>query len=225
MGKKIQSRNPSDPEYTWITNTAASEHLANPMNFRCFAIFLGRELTMSQAAQKLEIKLSRMHYQIARLLELELIHVTRNEPRAGRDIKHYSAIAERLFLPFDTTNFATLEEALGGAYRSLMLGLSGSIAKELFAQNKPIGLLVSRGPGGGLMIEPGIAPGQDFNPRADDVRALIAGVWTSDVCLDFIEAKAFQRELEAVCAKYSGRSGGQRFQLQVSFTPSLWPEG
>jgi hypothetical protein len=233
MDKQIQSRdrtqnkntNPNDSEFVWITNAAASEYLTNPINFRCLAVFLGREITMSQAAEILETNLSRMHYQIARLLELELIHVTRSETRAGRAIKFYSAISERLFLPFDTTNFATLEEALAEVYQSLAHSLSRSIAQQLFAHEKPIGLRVFRGPGGGLMIEPSIAPGHNLDARSDDLPALIPGIWTTDLCLDFAEAKAFQRELEDLQAKYSGRSGGQRFQLQVSFTPTVWSEG
>lgn len=167
MDNRIQSRDEtrdsSDSEFAWITNSAASEYLANPTNFRCLVVFLGREITMSQAAEILEMNLSRMHYQVARLLELELIRVTRHETRAGRAIKYYSAIPERLFLPFDTTNFITLEEALAGVYQSFAHGLSRSIARELFAHNKPIGLRVFRGSGGGLMIEPGIAPGHEVD--------------------------------------------------------------
>jgi hypothetical protein len=220
-----QTQSPSDSEFAWITNAAASEYLANLTNFRCLVVFLGREITMSQAAEILETNLSRMHYQVARLLELELIRVTRVETRTGRAIKYYSAISERLFLPFDTTNFATLEEALAGVYQSLAHGLSRSIAQQLFAHNKPIGLRVFRGSGGGLMIEPGIAPGHEVDAQGNDLPALIPGVWTTDLCLDFDEAKAFHRELEDLRAKYLGRSGAQRFQLQVSFTPTLWSEG
>ena len=219
MGDPRKSRKSSDTNFVAITDPTAIVYLANPANLECLVPFLGRELTLSQAAEELQSGLSRIHYQVNRLLEMNLLRITRVEPRAGRAIKHYSAVAERLFVPFDTTSFASLEEALGRAHLTLSRSLAHDLARHTFALGLPSGLCVSRGSGGGFVIEPSIAPDLGFNPLSDDAPAVIPGVWTSDLCLDFAEAKALQRELEAIRQRYSGRSRGQRYQMHMALVP------
>jgi hypothetical protein len=214
-----QRAGPSDQTWAWITDTAATEYLSNPVNLECLWPFLGRQQSLSQAAADLGTSLNRMQYQISRLLELGLLRVTRTEPRAGRAIKHYTAIGEHLFLPFDTTSFATLEEALERAFAMLSRGLSHRIAQQAFALGLPTGLRVSRGQDGGLLIEPSIAPGEEFDPQSGQTPALIPGVWTSDLHLDFAQAKALQRELEDLRKRYSGQTGGQCYQMQMVLVP------
>lgn len=96
------------------------------------------------------------------------------------------------------------------AFELLSGGLSLRIARQAFALGLPTGLRVSRGQGGGLLIEPSIAPNEEFNLQSDQTPALISGVWTSDLPLDFVQAKVLQCELENLRKRYSGQTGGQR---------------
>ena len=215
-----RSRFQNSPDVLWISDPAAIEYLAKPTNLECLVPFLGRERTLTEAAEEVGARLSRLHYQVNQFLELKLLRVTRSEPRAGRAIRHYTALASRLFVPFDTTSFSTLEEALERAYLTASRSLSRDVARHTFGLGLPTGLRVSRGLSGGVVIEPGIAPGHEFDPLADDSPAVIPGIWTSDLNLSFTQAKALQRELEELRQRYSSESGGQRYQLQIVLVPS-----
>jgi hypothetical protein len=220
MGRLPKSRSSSDHGWTWITDAKTIQYLSNPSNLECLVPFFGRELTLSQVTSELGTTLGRMHYQVTRLIDLGLLRISRTEPRAGRAFKYYTALSERLFLPFDTTSFATLEEALERSHLTLLRGLSRQIALQAFTLGRSTGLRLFRGQSGGLVIEPSVSPDEVFDWLSDDAPAMIPGVWTSDLCLDFAQAKALQRELEQLRERYSGQSGGHRYQLQITLVAS-----
>lgn len=67
-----------------------------------------RERTLTDLAEEFEQPLSKLHYHVGKLKKAKLLRVSRLEPRAGRPILHYRAIAEAFLL-----NSAELSEPFG----------------------------------------------------------------------------------------------------------------
>ena len=59
----------------------------------------GHERSLQRLANILRMPLSLAHYHVGRLLALGLVEITRREPRAGKPIKHYRAVARSFFVP------------------------------------------------------------------------------------------------------------------------------
>jgi DNA-binding transcriptional ArsR family regulator len=60
---------------------------------------VARESSLQEIAHKVQLPLNLVHYHMARMLELGLVEVTREQPRSGRVIKHYRASARSFFVP------------------------------------------------------------------------------------------------------------------------------
>ena len=73
--------------------------------------FVGAEITIAQAAERISLKLNVMAYWAGRFLKFGLIRITRTETRGGSAIKYYQSVAEEYIIP--THLFKNLtEEAL-----------------------------------------------------------------------------------------------------------------
>ena len=71
--------------------------------------FLGRVRSVSQVAAELGIKINAMLYRVQQMLACGLLEPDHLEPRGGRPIQYYRAVADVLFVPFTATMFETLE--------------------------------------------------------------------------------------------------------------------
>lgn len=100
------------PEWRTVGSGEAADTLADPAKRRYLEPFLRRAHTLQQAADALGVNASTMHYQVRRLLRLELIEVVRVQARRGMASKVYRASARRFFVPLDRTSAATIEELL-----------------------------------------------------------------------------------------------------------------
>lgn len=76
--------------------------------------FLARESSVSGAAQRTGIDIRIVHRAVLALSGAGLLHVLREEKRAGRAIKIYAAVAPSFFVPFSATDATTLDELSGG---------------------------------------------------------------------------------------------------------------
>ena len=57
------------------------------------------ESSLQEIALKANLSLNLAHYHVARLRELGLVETTREQPRSGRVIKRYRAVARSYFVP------------------------------------------------------------------------------------------------------------------------------
>lgn len=95
-----------------ITEPKAAKILTNPVALRFLTPFLGREVTIQEAAEEAGASPNTTYKRAMRFLELGLITVAREQPRAGRAVKLYRTVADVLFVPFENTPSVSLEAAL-----------------------------------------------------------------------------------------------------------------
>jgi hypothetical protein len=91
-----------DSDWFWIKDARVAEVLIRPATFRYFSVFFAPR-TLSQAAKTLNIPPSSLKYHLDKFLEWGLISVV-SQPR-----KVYQVVAKRFFIPFQITNFISLE--------------------------------------------------------------------------------------------------------------------
>jgi hypothetical protein len=76
-----------------------------------FGCFLSRARSAKEAADVLGRDLDAVLYRVRRLRAVGLLEVAAVELRAGRPIKHYRAVHDAWFVPFEVLPYADLEEA------------------------------------------------------------------------------------------------------------------
>ncbi len=103
----VTSPTPADPtptsaataEIVVVEDPGTAVLLADRDLVRFLAPFLDREVTITQAAAELGMTVRAAFPRVRRLQRLGLVHITREEPRAGRAIKHYTAAGQEFFVP------------------------------------------------------------------------------------------------------------------------------
>lgn len=95
-------------DWHWVTHADAADALLEPTTFRLFAVFIGRELTLSAAARRLELKRTTLRYHVSHFVNWGLLRVTIST-HGNRTRKSYSAVCERFFIPFSVSKWESLE--------------------------------------------------------------------------------------------------------------------
>lgn len=96
------------PEAARFLTDAKVSHYLQP--------FLGQEMSVGEAARHVGATVQVMHYWVGRLVDLGLLHVTRNKPRQGRAIKYYRAVADGFFVLYTASPYETPEAWLVADY-------------------------------------------------------------------------------------------------------------
>lgn len=89
-----------------VNNAEAAQALLDPERLKNFAVFF-QEQSLSKAAKILNQPVSSLKYHLEKFIEWGLVVHSRTEPRKGKPIKYYQAVAEQIFIPFETTNHET----------------------------------------------------------------------------------------------------------------------
>jgi hypothetical protein len=82
-----------------VSDARTATVFSNMRQRRLLLELVSRESSLQEIANKLQLPLNLAHYHVARLLELGLVEVTHEQPRAGRVIRHYRAVARSFFVP------------------------------------------------------------------------------------------------------------------------------
>lgn len=187
------------------------------------ALFMTGEYTMTQAAERLEVGLSTLHYRMQRLIDLGLIEVAREEARRGRPQKVYRAVAERFVVPFELSDHESLEALLlrlaetpqqvifKNVIRSLGdHALDWDVVVRVAEESETVEISLTPRGYDGPMDEAMLRP---------DMPA-VALSWTG-VSLPFADAKELQREMFSLLERYKERAveGEQRYLMQLSLSP------
>jgi hypothetical protein len=101
-------RGGSDRSWRRIDDPRAAQVLVDFEQLHFLKPFLGREATVSRAAQELGVHEDAMYYRVRRLVDLGILSVVRAMPRAGKAIKVYSVVADGLYVPFSATPADTM---------------------------------------------------------------------------------------------------------------------
>lgn len=158
---------------------------------------LGREETVSSVARELHLTLNAAYLKLRTLRRVGLVRVTREERRAGRAVKHYTAVAPHLFVPFDVTGMPDLETLylrLAAEQAQLFVRALLATYRRTWGEPGSLGTSLYRDEGGNPVSTFGPTPGTTWSSLEDHRPATLSNTGTA--WLTFEEAKAFQRELD-----------------------------
>lgn len=124
------SRFPSRTFYKVSTEEQA-RLLSDPKGSDFIHPFIGRESSVSAAAQALGCSVQTMHYRVKQLVAAGLLELVREEKRAGRAVKHYRSVSEAFFIPDDLTKHADLEERLLTDFQPTMKVIAKGLAEGI----------------------------------------------------------------------------------------------
>ena len=182
---------------------------------------LGREGTASSLARDLELTLNAAYLKLRTLQRIGLVRVAREERRGGRAIKHYTAVAPRLFVPFEVMDAANLEELfLQELEEQARLFVRALLTAYRRAWGDPasLGHSLYRDPSGTFWSSFGPKPGTTWSNLDEHRPATVLNNGT--VWLTFAEAKALQRLLYELHGNHAHTGPGRRpYRLMVGLSP------
>lgn len=180
--------------------------LDHPLRARLLMGCAGGERTLTELARELAEPLPKLHYHLGRLTACGLLQVSRTEPRAGRAIQYYRAVAEAFLL-----SLADVAEPMGV---KLARELRQSLAEE--ANRRELSLLYHLDEAGRMRVRLVDQDGQGRNSRAFEYWKVLA--------LTAEQRRAMGAELAEVISRYEGappESGGEPFLVHAAFAPKL----
>ncbi len=86
----------------WSASNRRSRQAAafeNPLRCRLLVACAHEELSLSQLEKRFSVPLPKLHYHMKRLFGARLLTVSRTQPRAGRAIRYYRAVADKFLVP------------------------------------------------------------------------------------------------------------------------------
>ncbi|EYB69757.1 hypothetical protein DEIPH_ctg002orf0086 [Deinococcus phoenicis] len=187
-----------------VRSAAAAQLLLDPDARRVLKPFFGSGATVTQAARALGLKPNTLLRQVQRLVALGLLHVSGEERRAGRAIKHYRVTGEDFFVPFHVTDALTLEDLLMRAVEEPNRLIARSLARLCGAQSPRLGYLVTRLPSGRIAHDLSLDGAAAAAPLA------MERPWLRDgrtLRLTQGRAREFMRELGALLDRYDDPAG------------------
>jgi hypothetical protein len=205
-----------------ITDPVQARALADLKCVEQLQFFLRDEHTVLEAASAWKLKLEDAYYRVSKLERLGLIQVTRVSKRAGRDTKHYRAIAEDFFVPLDIVPEMALEVFLGTTNQFFYEMLHRAQARAIhdFLAHFPAGHWGIR-----IWTDQGGEPDVSLTDQSghyvdfrDSRMPLIASGWPH-LELDFEDAHALMHDLLALMEKYRGKRGAGKYLLHFAAAP------
>lgn len=194
-----------------VENPRACELLADRALLRVLAQFTGRENTIAKAAKSLEMTVSALYKILKRFEGLGIVEVARTQTRAGRAIRHYRTVADAFFIPFRTHPPERIRGQNWALHQSLFQrGLERLYREERFVE-QDWGVLTAIAPNGSVYLEIVSASGQVWTDLIAEGPAVVSG-WHA-VYLGIEDAKALQRELDDVLARYLRKRGPRKYLL------------
>jgi hypothetical protein len=185
--------------------------------------FFEKDTTLSDAAQKLEVKLTTLLYHVSKFLKLGLLEVSKEEARKGKPIKYYRTTAKAFFVPFDITPNLSLKHLLNRLSQPDDDVFHREIARMLQDVSLEWGIEVfSNQPASDSLS---IALRRKDKPREQDVSfrpeepALISSLGRLN--LDFKTAKALQHDMRELLESYSKKQNPkeQLYFYRIGLTP------
>lgn len=102
-----------------ITNRAQAAALEHPLRARLLTACVAEERSLTDLQRLTGQTLAKLHYHVASLLDAGLLRVSREQPRGGRPIRLFRAVAECFLVPQEF--FGELPgEAMAAELRSLL---------------------------------------------------------------------------------------------------------
>ena len=182
-----------------IHDAARAALLSNERQRHIVLALVDQERTQSELADLLGMKLNLLHYHLRRLVLARLVSVSRSQPRAGRAIAYYRAVARSFFVPAEIATAipdrALIEELRDALERSRV----GTYSGILYAYDDGPRMRV-------------IQDRRPAHPTAE--------LWHR-MTLNDADAAALIEELKSLFARFEGRdtASGHRFVAFAALAP------
>lgn len=210
----------------WITveDRTIADLLISPTTYRYLAPFLREARTLAEAAERIGVRATALHYHVRRFLTSGLLELVDTVPTRGRPGRRYRAPARNFFIPLASTSMETVETALYRIQEPLMRETTRQRVREALRFNDGLGLgLTLSDEGSDIYLMPeGDSSWQDLSRFAlDDFPVLFSKFM--EISLEPADAKELQRELielyERAWSRAIGRSGSRRYLMHLSIVP------
>ncbi|ACO47324.1 hypothetical protein [Deinococcus deserti] len=163
------------------------------------------------------------HRRVRRLVTAGLVAETRLEPRRGRPVRHYRAVSDAFLIPYHLTALGSLEDLISlheGTFQTRFHHAVVHAGVKLVQREQDIALRLYR---------TGEEVSFDITPRAEafdlaDLLKETGPALTVDwghLQLTREDAKALQRELHELRARYARRGGPERYLYRFNLAPDL----
>ena len=211
-------KEPKSPSILVISNPEAADALVNPTTLRQLEPFLGRDCTVSQAAEETGEKANTVLSRVRRFVKLGLLKIVREERRKGRAVKVYRSAADVFFIPFETTSAESLEAMMQERDSYWENLLRHGVVRARAEDVGTWGTRVYRDERGRLQVQTAVTPEKNYT-MLDLDRPAVLSAWRDSVYLDFEDAKALQREMFALLQRYHQKRGAQRYVVRLGVAP------
>ncbi len=178
--------------------------LDHPLRSRLLMACARHERSLIELSRELGEPLSKLHYHLKRMLAAGLLEVARLEPRAGRPVRHYRAIAEAFLL-----SLADVAEPIG---EQMARQLRLSLAQE--ANRRELSLLYHLDEAGRYRVRLVDHGGRGRTPNAFEYWKVLR--------LTTEQRRTLAAELAEVVSRYEAApapEGGQPFLVHAAFAP------
>lgn len=214
---------PAAQSFQVITDPGATKVLTNPGLLRLITPFIGREVTIGQAADEVGASPNTTYKRVMRYVDLGLLEVAREQSRAGRSIKLYRTVADVLFVPFESTPSISLDAALKEREEYWANLLRANVVTARAEVLGTWGTRIYRDHRGRLQVQTALTPESNATTLAPGAPAVLSA-WRDNLMLDFHDAKQLQREMFDLLLKYQRKEGAQRYIIHVGLAPLLYTE-
>jgi hypothetical protein len=192
--------------------------LTDPATLRQLEPFLGRELSVGQAARMTGEKPNTVLSRVRRLLAAGVLVERGIRPRRGRPIRLYRSVADAFFIPFEATSAESLESALAEREAFWERLLRENVVRARRQRVGVWGTRIYRDGRGRLQVQTAVTPERNYTTLDPEGPAVLSA-WRDRVYLDFDDAKELQRELFALLLRYQRKEGAQRYIVHLGVAP------
>ena len=202
--------------------------LTDPKALRYLEPLLGRERSVGQLAQELGVDTSSALYRVRQFLRLGLARQTRLEPRRGRAVKYYGAVADSFYAPFSSTPHATPETLPRDFSGTTEVLLEKSVSRALAAvagAPTALGVHVYRHADGRVSRNitprpPEGEPTQFFEALCEPDAPAVWSTWRFTQ-LSREAAKGLQAELASVFERHQDDEKGSAYIIRLAMAPVI----
>jgi hypothetical protein len=210
----------ASPRISVVTDPAQARVLLDPVARRYFEPFIGQERSIKQAAQEIGVKANTLLYATRRLCQLGLLQEVRQIERKGRAVRVYRSSAEVFFIAHASLDQVTVEEAIAQIDRRVETLLRANIVHARRDAYASWGFRIYRDQQGEVNINAARDANHNLDLLSADSPAAFS-VWFDQLQLDFTTAKALQRDLFDLFARYRNQQGSQRYVIRFGLAPVL----
>lgn len=212
----------AEPTALRVERPDAALMLLDPEMLRALSPFVPVDRAAASVAEELGMPLSTLLYRLKRLRHAGLLELTRIERRAGSAIRHYRAVSDAFFVPYDLTPLETPEALLEREHAPRQRRLERSLVhagrSQFDGRGQPaFGVRVVL-EGAQLVVRNALGPDTDWNFLSSQTPAIV-DLWAEDVRLEFEDAKALQAEMCDLLKRYRALSGPQGYIVRVAMAP------